>query len=159
MLLMSGGTGLFTGPSYGPVRVGAGFYRFDSPIKALGGVPDGFELKVDWIISGDVTWFFASDHVEGPYVRALSHVKQQRVTNLSNGVRRDLFSVLAGPEVGWVFRVYRGLYLAPRAGALHYIERPQGPANAPIDVGAKLYDNDRHKTFDLYATLGIGYAF
>jgi hypothetical protein len=159
VLAMSGGVGLFAGPSYGPFRFGAGFYRFDSPWRALSGAPAGFELKVNYLVAADASWFFASERVEGPYVRALVHFKGQRVENTDNGARRDLFSALAGPEVGWAFRIRSGVYLAPRVGALYYLEKPQGVRNAPIDVGGSPYDNDHHKTFDLYATLGLGVAF
>ncbi|MBI2390569.1 MAG: hypothetical protein HYV09_13345 [Deltaproteobacteria bacterium] len=159
VLLMSGGVGLFAGPTYGPLRAGAGFYRFDSPFRALSGAPEGFELKVDAILAGDLTWHFASDRIEGPYVKAVVQAKSQRVENLESGARRSLSSFLVGPEIGWTIRVRGGLYLAPRLGALYYAVRPQGPDNRPVEIGGKPYDNDHHKTFDLYATLGIGYAF
>jgi hypothetical protein len=159
VLAMSGGVGLFGGPTYGPLRAGLGFYRFDSPYRALSGAPKGFELKVNYIISADVSWHFLHRAIRGPYVRVMSHLKQQQVENRDNGVRRKLDSLLIGPEIGWTFLVYRGLYLAPRLGALYYVKSPQGSDGAPVDVGGKLYDNDNHTVFDLFATAGIGYAF
>lgn len=159
VLLMSGGVGVFAGVTRGPVRAALGFYRFDSPYRALGGVPEGFELKVDGIVSLDVGVHLRGDGIEGPYVRGIVHGKRQRVENLDNGTRRTLDSFLVGPEVGWTFRVHGGLYLAPRLGALYYVLKPQGRAGQPVDVGGKAYDNPRHKTFDVYGSVGIGYAF
>lgn len=159
VLLMSGGVGVFAGVTRGPVRAALGFYRFDSPYRALGGVPDGFDLQVQGILSADVGIHLRGDDIEGPYVRAIVHGKRQRIENRDNGARRSLDSFLVGPEIGWTFRVHGGLYLAPRLGALYYVVAPQGRGGHPVDVGGKLYDNPRHKTFDVYGSLGIGYAF
>lgn len=159
VLLMAGGVGLFAGPSYGPFRAGVGYYRFDSPYRKLSGAPEGFELSVRHIVSVDATWHILEDRVEGPYVRLMGQWKRQRVENLDNGARKHLDSVLLGPELGWAWRVHSGLYLAPRLGALYYLKRPQGPDNAPVQVGGKPYDNERHHYWDLFATLGAGYAF
>lgn len=158
VLLMSGGTGLFAGPTLGPMRLGLGFYRFDSPFRFLSGAPEGFELQVDLLLSADLTWHFLRDGTEGPYLRVLGQWKQQRVENRDNGTRANLRSVVLGPEVGWVFRLYRGLYLAPRVGVLPYLQPPQ-PGNAPVEIGGRLYDNPKHKTVDVFATLGLGYAW
>jgi hypothetical protein len=155
VLLMSGGTGLFAGPAYGPFRAAVGFYRFDSPSKALGGVPDGFELKVNWLLSVDAAYFIAQDGVGGPYVRVAYQEKEQRVLNLSNGARTFLRSRLAGPEVGYVWNFGSGFYVAPRLGGLYYLRSPQ-PGGAPILVGGRSYDNERHKRWDLFATVGLG---
>ena len=159
VLLMAGGVGLFAGPSYGPLRAGVGYYRFDSPYRALSGAPEGFELSVRHIVSLDATWHFLADQIEGPYVRLMGQWKRQRVENRDNCARKHLDSVLVGPELGWAWRVHAGLYLAPRLGALYYVKRPQGQENQPVLVGGKPYDNERHHAWDLFATLGAGYAF
>jgi len=155
VLAMSGGIGLFAGPAYGPFRAAVGFYRFDSPSKALGGVPDGFELKVNWLLSVDAAYFIAQDDLRGAYVRVAYQEKEQRVLNVSNGARTYLRSRLVGPEVGYVWNIGAGAYLAPRVGALYYLRSPQ-PGGTPILVGGRLYDNDRHKRWDLFATVGLG---
>jgi hypothetical protein len=159
VLLMSGGVGLFGGVRYGSLRGGLGFYRFQSPIPALSGAPAGFELSVDAILSADVAWHPLDDDMRGPYLRVVGQLKRQRVENRTNGARRTLDSTLLGPEIGWVARVWRDLYLAPRAGALFYLVPPQGKAGGPVDVGGLPYDNPKHQTVDLYVTLGLGWAF
>lgn len=159
VLLMAGGVGLFAGPSYGPFRSGVGYYRFESPYRELSGAPEGFELSVRHIVALDLTWHFLEDRIEGPYARVMGQWKQQRVENRDDGTRKHLESVLLGPELGWAWRVHHGLYLAPRLGALYYLKRPQGPDNRPVAVGGKSYDNERHRHWDLFATLGAGYAF
>lgn len=158
VLFMSGGTGLFAGPAYGPFRAAVGFYRFDSPSKTFGGVPDGFELKVNWLLSVDAAYFIAQDRVRGPYVRMAYQEKEQRVLAVSNGARAFLRSRLAGPEVGYVWNFASAAYLAPRLGALYYLRSPQ-PGGAPILVGGRSYDNERHKRWDLFATVGLGVQF
>jgi hypothetical protein len=159
VLLLFGGVGVLGGASYGPVRAGLGFYRFDSPYRALSGAPDGFDLKVDAIVQADVAWHPFSKNVNGGYLEAVGQLKRQRVENLENGARVTLDSALLGPEIGWVFRVRRGLYLKPRIGALYYVASPQGSERHPVDVGGKSYDNPRHQAWDTYGTLGIGYIF
>lgn len=75
------------------------------------------------------------------------HIKQQGVTNNENGAHGDLDSLAAGLELGYVWKVYQGLYVAPRVGAraLYYLKRPQGAANDPVIIGGKGYDNERHQ--------------
>jgi hypothetical protein len=159
VLLLFGGVGLSGGVSYGPLRAGLSFYRFESPYPGLSGAPEGFEVKVDGLVGADVAFHLFSDRVAGGYVRLIGQLKRQRIENLGNGARRRLESALIGPEIGWVLRVHRGLYLAPRLGALYYVRPPQGADGRAVDVGGASYDNPRHKTWDVYGTLGLGYAF
>jgi hypothetical protein len=62
-----------------------------------------------------------------------------------------------GLELGYV---WKGLYVAPRVGALYYIDKPQSD-NAPIQVGDRTYDNSRHKDWDTYfiPTVSVGYSW
>lgn len=38
---------------------------------------------------------------------------------------------------------------------------PQGPDNAPVQIGDRAYDNGRHKVWDTYfiPTLSVGYSW
>jgi hypothetical protein len=159
ILLLFGGVGLYGGVAVGNLRAGVGFNRFESPYRALSGAPDGFGLKVSRLFQLDVSYHPFAKRMDGPYVRAVAQLKRQHAENLDNGVQRDLDSVLVGPELGWVFRVYNGVYLAPRAGAFYYVAPPQGTGNHAIDIGGAAYDNDKHKTFDFFGTLSVGYVF
>ena len=159
VLLLFGGVGLFGGATYGPLRAGLGFYRFESPYRALSGAPKGFDVRVDGIVAADVAWHPFSERMEGGYLRLIGQLKWQRVENLDNGARKVLDSALVGPELGWLFRMRKGLYLTPRVGSLYYAAPPQGKDNRPVDVGGREYDNPKHRTLDNYATLGIGYVF
>lgn len=60
-----------------------------------------------------------------------------------------------------MWKIYRGLYVAPRVGALYYLKSPQGSANKPVMIGDRRYDNDRHKVFDTYfiPTSSVGYSW
>lgn len=79
-----------------------------------------------------------SRRADGAYIRAIGQVKRQQAENLTIGVRRDLDSALVGPELGWMFRVYHGLYLAPCVGALYCVKSPQGEHNRPSTSGDAL---------------------
>ena len=70
-------------------------------------------------------------------------------------------SIASGLELGYVWKIYRGLYVAPRIGALYYFKSPQGSDNQPIQIGDRKYDNSRHKVFDTYfiPTLDVGYSW
>jgi hypothetical protein len=72
----------------------------------------------------------------------------------------DLDSLALGMELGYVWKVYKGLYVAPRVGALYYVKKPQ-PGNQPVTVGDRTYDNSRHKNWDTYyiPTLSVGYSW
>ena len=148
------------GVVYGPFRAGLSYATFLSN-KSLGGVPDGFSLRANYIVGINASYFIARHSDDGFYVQAMFHIKQQGVTNLDNGAHRDLNSLAAGLELGYVWKVHRGLYVAPRVGALYYVKKPQGSANEPIDVGGRDYDNSRHKHFDTYfiPTLSVGYSW
>jgi hypothetical protein len=88
------------------------------------------------------------------------HIKQQGLTNEATGAHRDLDSLAAGLELGCLWKVWKGLYVVPRVGALYYVKTPQ-PGNAPVQIGDRAYDNSRHKTWDTYfiPTLSVGYSW
>lgn len=148
------------GVVHGPFRAGMSYATFLSN-STFGGTPDGFTMRVNHIIGFNLAYFIAQKEDKGFYVQGMFHIKQQGVTNDANGAHEDLNSLAAGIEVGYVWKIYQGLYIAPRVGALYYVKKPQGPDNKPVDVGGKLYDNSRHKTFDTYLipTLSVGYSW
>ena len=118
-------------------------------------------MRANYIVGFTASYFIAQSSDKGLYVQAMFHIKQQGVTNLANGAHRDLDSLAAGLELGYVWKLYRGLYVAPRVGALYYVKKPQGSGNKPVLIGGRAYDNDRHKNFDTYfiPTLSVGYAW
>lgn len=148
------------GVVYGPFRAGLSYATFLSN-ASLGGVPDGFTLRANYIIGLNASYFIARSTDDGLYVQAMFHIKQQGVTNIDSGDQKNLNSLAAGLELGYVWKVYRGLYVCPRIGALYYLKRPQGPDDEPVLVGDKYYDNDRHKAIDSYLipTLSVGYSW
>jgi hypothetical protein len=148
------------GVVYGPFRAGMSYATFLSN-KSFGGTPDGFTMRANYIVGFNVAYFIGQRTDEGLYVQAMFHVKQQGVTNVTTGSHRDLDSLAAGLELGYVWKVYQGLYVAPRIGALYYLKKPQGSDNQPVRIGDRDYDNDRHKTFDTYLipTLSVGYSW
>jgi hypothetical protein len=97
---------------------------------------------------------------EGFYVQGMVHIKQQGVTNEDTGDHVNLSSLAVGLELGYVWKVYQGLYVAPRVGALYYIDKPQ-PGNDPVQVGDRTYDNSRHRNWDTYyiPTVSVGYSW
>jgi len=153
------GTAIAGGVTYGPLRAGVSYASFLSN-AALGGVPDGFDLRVNYVVGLNAAYFVGQTTDRGLYVQAMFHVKQQGVTNQATGAHVDLDSLAAGLELGYVWKVYQGLYVAPRVGALYYLTRPQ-PGNEPVMVGDRAYDNDRHKDWDTYfiPTLSVGYSW
>lgn len=148
------------GVVYGPFRAGLSYATFLSN-SSFGGAPDGFTLRANYIVGLNASYFIARSTDDGFYVQAMFHVKQQGVTNVDTGDHEDLNSLAAGLELGYVWKVYRGLYVCPRVGALYYLKKPQGPDNDPVPIGDKSYDNDRHKVFDTYLipTLSVGYSW
>ena len=82
------------------------------------------------------------------------------MTNEESGAHVDLDSLALGLELGYVWKIYEGLYVAPRIGALAYLKHPQ-PGNRPVAVGDREYDNDRHHDWDTYfiPTLSVGYSW
>jgi hypothetical protein len=118
-------------------------------------------LRANYIVGFNVSYFIGRSTDEGFYVQAMFHIKQQGVTNEATGDHRDLNSLATGLELGYVWKVYRGLYVCPRIGALYYVKSPQGSDNNPILIGDREYDNDRHKVFDTYyiPTLSVGYSW
>lgn len=69
----------------------------------------------------------------------LFHIKQQGVTNDNTGDHRNLNSLATGLELGYVWKLYRGLYIAARIGALYYLKSPQASDNKPIRIGDRDY--------------------
>ena len=147
------------GVVYGPFRAGLNYTTFLSN-ASLGGVPDGFDLRVNYLVGANVAYFIGQKTDKGLYVQGMLHVKQQGVTNQDTGDHVDLNSVAVGVELGYVWKFYKGAYVAPRIGALYYVDKPQ-PGNQPIQVGDKMYDNGRHHNWDTYfiPTLDVGYSW
>lgn len=160
LIALKQGAAFAGGVVYGPFRAGLSYATFLSN-KSFGGTPDGFQMRANYILGINASYFIAQRTDEGLYVQAMFHIKQQGVTNTENGAHIDLDSLAAGLELGYVWKVYRGLYVAPRVGALYYLKKPQGAGNRPVLVGGKEYDNDRHKNFDTYLipTLSVGYSW
>lgn len=155
------GTAIAGGVTYGPFRAGLSYASFLSN-PSLGGVPGGFNLRVNYLLGINAAYFIGLGQSadSGLYVQTMLHIKQQGVTNKASGAHVDLDSVALGLELGYVWKVYRGLYVAPRVGALYYVDKPQ-PGNDPVTVGDRQYDNGRHKDWDTYfiPTLSVGYAW
>lgn len=160
LVVMRQGTAILGGATLGPWRVSLGYASFLSN-SAFGGTPAGFTMRVNSIVSVNAAYFLFGRTHDGPYVQAMLHVKEQGITDDASGDHVDLDSLASGLELGWAFSVFRGLYLAPRVGALSYLKSPQGPSNAPVRVGGRAYDNERHKVWDTYfiPTLSVGYAW
>ncbi len=154
------GSAFAGGVVWGPFRAGMSYATFLSN-KSFGGTPDGFTMRANYIVGFNVSYFIARSTDDGFYVQSMFHIKQQGVTNNDTGDHKDLNSLAAGLELGYVWKVYHGLYLAPRVGALYYLKKPQGSGNKPVRIGDLDYDNDRHKAFDTYLipTLSVGYSW
>jgi hypothetical protein len=160
LIALKQGAAFAGGVVYGPFRAGMSYATFLSN-KSFGGTPDGFTMRANYIVGLNASYFIARSTDDGLYVQGMFHIKQQGVTNTENGAHVDLNSLAAGLELGYVWKVYQGLYVAPRIGALYYLKKPQGAGSHPVDVGGKPYDNDRHKNFDTYLipTLSVGYSW
>jgi hypothetical protein len=159
LLFLDQGTAIAGGVTYGPFRAGLSYASFLSN-PSLGGVPEGFDLRVNSLIGINAAYFIGQHTDSGLYVQAMLHLKEHGVTNQATGAHVDLDSVALGLELGYVWKMYEGLYLAPRVGALRYVETPQ-PGNEPVAVGDRSYDNDRHHDWDTYfiPTLSVGYSW
>jgi hypothetical protein len=153
------GTAIAGGVTYGPFRAGLSYASFLSN-ASLGGVPEGFDLRVNYVIGINAAYFIAQNTNRGLYLQAMFHIKEQGVTNKATGAHVDLDSLALGLELGYVLNLYKGLYVAPRVGALYYVKNPQ-PGNQPVMVGDRTYDNSRHKDWDTYfiPTLSVGYSW
>lgn len=160
LIALRQGAAFAGGVVYGPFRAGMSYATFLSN-ASFGGTPEGFTMRVNHIVGFNVSYFIGRSTDEGLYVQAMLHLKQQGVTNDATGTHKDLDSVAAGLELGYVWKLYRGLYVAPRVGALYYVKSPQGPDNKPVRIGDRDYDNSRHKVFDTYfiPTLSVGYSW
>jgi hypothetical protein len=148
------------GVVWGPFRAGMSYATFLSN-SSFGGTPDGFTMRANYIVGINASYFIAQSTDDGLYVQAMFHIKQQGVTNDATGDHKDLNSLAAGLELGYVWKIYQGLYVAPRIGALYYVKSPQGSENRPVAIGDREYDNSRHKVFDTYyiPTLSLGYSW
>jgi hypothetical protein len=122
--------------------------------------PDGFTMRVNYIVGFNAAYFIGGRSDRGLYVQGMLHLKQQGVTDDENGAHKDLGSVATGLEIGYVWKFYKGAYVAPRIGALYYVEKPQ-PNNEPVMIGDRMYDNDRHHDWDTYfiPTVSLGYSW
>src|SRR5262249_27950002 len=127
MLAMRQSAGLAAGVVYGPFRAGLSYATFLSN-NAFGGVPDGFSMRVNYIVGINAAYFIGQSSDRGLYVQGMFHIKQQGVTNEATGDHKDLDSLAAGLELGYVWKFWKGLYVAPRVGALYYLRTPQ-PGN------------------------------
>jgi hypothetical protein len=159
LLVMKQAGGFSGGVVYGPFRAGLSYTTFLSNQK-FGGAPEGFALRVNYIIGINASYFIGRSTDDGLYVQGMFHIKQQGVENIATGAHRDLDSLAVGLELGYVLKVYKGLYVAPRIGALYYVKTPQ-PGNQPVAIGDRAYDNARHKSWDTYfiPTLSVGYSW
>jgi len=159
LLFLDQGTAIAGGVTYGPFRAGLSYASFLSN-PSLGGVPEGFDLRVNRLIGLNAAYFIGQDTDSGLYLQAMLHIKEQGVTNQATGAHVDLDSLALGLELGYVWKFYEGLYLAPRVGALRYVKTPQ-PGNEPVAVGDRSYDNERHHDWDTYfiPTLSVGYSW
>src|SRR5262249_4681221 len=139
MAVMKQSAGLAGGVVWGPFRAGLSYATFLSN-SAFGGTPEGFALRVNYVVGVNASYFIGQSTDKGLYVQAMFHVKQQGVTNEATGDHKNLDSLAAGFELGYVWKVYKGLYVAPRVGALYYVKSPQGPDNNPVQIGDRAYD-------------------
>ena len=160
--IFTGGLAANLGACYENYRISAGYSRFDAPSKTYSGVPDGFKLRVDYIFALNLDYFFSKSKTDkGFYTRLMYHNKRQYVENKSTKDSKFLYSQLVGLEIGYVWKLYHGLFIAPRMGALYYFKSPQGNENKPVLIGDAYYNNERHKVWDTYfiPTLSVGYSF
>ena len=160
-VLSFGGLGVHAGAAKGPWAAQAGFYRFESKNLfggALGGFGDEFTLHVDFIVAAQVGYFFNGETNDGWYGKVIYQVKQQTVTHEASGDERALISHLVGPEVGYEWDIWGGIFLRPRLGVLYYAKAPQ-PGREPVLVGGAEYDNSAHTWVDAYITADLGFEF
>lgn len=156
-VLALGGIGVHAGVNHGPWTTGLGFYRFESK-SALGGFDDDFKLHVDYIAAAQVGYFFNGKTDDGFYGKVIYQLKQQTVTHKASGAERALTSHLIGPEIGYEWDFWAGLFVRPRLGVLYYAKSPQ-PGRDPVTVGGGRYDNPTHNYIDAYVTADLGYEF
>ncbi len=156
-VLALGGIGVHAGPNRGPWTTAVGFYRFESK-SALGGFDEDFKLHVDYIAAAQVGYFFDGQSDSGFYGKLIYQLKQQTVTHQASGAERALVSHLIGPEVGYEWDLWAGLFVRPRLGVLYYAKSPQ-PGREPVAVGSGRYDNPTHNWVDAYVTADLGYEF
>ena len=158
--VFTGGISMNVGVSYENYRFSLGYEHFNAPSKEFSGTPDGFKMRVDYIYALNFDYFFSkSKEPKGLYSRLMYHNKSQYVENIETHDSKILYSQLAGLEIGYVWKLYKGLYITPRIGALYYLESPQGKDNNPVLIGNAYYDNPRHKVWDTYYSLIVGYSF
>ncbi|MCE5332793.1 MAG: hypothetical protein LLF95_11730 [Bacteroidales bacterium] len=158
--VLTGGISMNSGIRYENYRLSLGYEHFDAPSKEFSGTPDGFKMRVDYIFALNLDYFFSkTKESKGLYSRFMYHTKSQFVENIETQDSKILYSQLVGAEIGYVWKFYRGLYIAHRLGALYYLQSPQGKGNNPLLIGNAYYDNPRHKVWDTYYSFVVGYTF
>jgi hypothetical protein len=160
LIAFTGGFANYFGVRNGPHSFELGYQHFQAPGATFSGVPDGFDLTIEYIYSIHYSCFWNGKTDKGFYTRFMYHNKMQIVTEKSSYASKNLYSDCAGAELGYVWYFYKNFYLTPRIGALYYINRPQGKDNNPVLIGSSYYDNSRHKIWDTYfiPTISIGYS-
>jgi hypothetical protein len=158
--VLTGGISINGGVRYENSRLSLGYEHFNAPAKKFSGTPDGFKMRVDYIFAMNFDYFFSKNkNGKGFYSRFMYHNKSQFVENIKTRDSKTLYSELVGVEIGYVWKLYRGLYIAPRIGTLYYLKSPQGKENNPVLIGDAYYDNTRHKIWDTYYSFVAGYTF
>ncbi len=129
-MFLEQGNAIAGGVTYGPFRAGLSYASFLSN-PSLGGVPEGFDLRVNYLLGINAAYFIGQDSDRGLYVQAVLHVKEQGVTNQATA-HVDLGSLALGASLGYVWKLYE-----------------------------RLYDNDRHREWDttLSPPLSLGYSW
>lgn len=159
ILVLTGGIAANAGINYKNYRMSIGYEQFNAPSKEFSGTPDGFKMRVDYIYAINFDYVFSKNKEEnGAYTRIMYHNKKQYVENIATHDYKNLYSQLVGLEVGYIWKFYKGFYLAPRVGAMYYIKKPQGKENNPVLIGDVFYDNKRHKILDTYYSFMLGYT-
>jgi hypothetical protein len=158
--ILTGGISTNVGIQHKNYRLSLGYEHFNAPSKEFSGTPDGFKMKVNYIYALNFDYFYTkSKSDKGLYSRLMYHNKSQFVENKTTLDSKILYSQLIGLELGYVWKFFKGLYVAPRAGALYYLKSPQGKNNNPVLIGDTYYDNKRHKVWDTYYSFMLGYSF
>jgi len=158
--VLTGGISANAGIRHNNYRLSLGYEHFKAPSKQFSGTPDGFNMRVNYIFALNFDYFYAKSKIDkGLYSRLMYHNKSQFVENKASLDSKILYSQLVGLELGYVWKFFHGLYVAPRAGALYYLKSPQGKDNNPVLIGDAYYDNKRHKVWDTYYSFMLGYSF
>lgn len=160
ILVFTGGFTQFFGLRKGPHSFELGRQHFTAPSAVFSGKPEGFDLRVEYILSVHYSYFWNGKNDAGLFTRLMYHNKKQTVTEKESRQSKSLYSDLVGVELGYSYFFSKGFYITPRIGVLYYLKSPQGESNRPVRIGEKFYDNDRHKIWDTYfiPTVSFGYS-